>query len=282
MNSLVSIIVACYNQASYLTEAIESVLSQSYNNWECIIVNDGSTDDSEQVALKLMQKDVRIQYYKIENSGVSFVRNFGIEKSKGNYILPLDADDKIHPYYLKKAIEILENTDAKLVYCEVVFFDAKTGRFNLPNYSLAELAKMNMIVCTAFFSKQDFLNAGGYNLNMRLGWEDWDLWISMLKNGGSVYKIGEELFYYRIKEGSRTANLEGGRKQKMSMQLYLNHPDFFDKFYNEPIEFFDKYRRLKKYCNELEESKNLYKGIITLKLNSYKQLVKKIMTKRRK
>src|SRR5688572_19542177 len=93
---LVSIIVPCYNQAHYLKEAIESVQAQTYQNWECIIVNDGSPDDTEERALELLKKDNRLHYYKKENGCVAAARNFGIANANRQYFLRLDADDKIN------------------------------------------------------------------------------------------------------------------------------------------------------------------------------------------
>lgn len=245
MEKKVSVIVACYNHADFLPQAVGSVIAQTYTNWECIIINDGSTDNSEVVASSLINSDHRIKYFTKPNGGLSSARNFGIEKSNGEYILPLDADDKIHPGYIEKALNEFKNEKIKIVYCEAEYFGAREGKVNLPAFSRKGLAEMNMIFCSAMYKRKDFDLAGGYNPNMIFGWEDWNLWVAILKNGGEVIKIPEVLFYYRIKVASMLKSLEGARKQTMFMQLYLNHPDFFDQFYDEPIEIFDKYRSLK-------------------------------------
>ncbi|MFV8358229.1 glycosyltransferase family 2 protein, partial [Flavobacterium sp. XS1P32] len=90
-NPQVSIIVPCFNQAQYLSEALKSVLEQTYENWECIIVNDGSPDDTKQIAQKWVEKDSRFKYIFKENGGLSSARNEGINYAKGTFILPLDA-----------------------------------------------------------------------------------------------------------------------------------------------------------------------------------------------
>ena len=102
MNSspLVSIIIPCYNQAKFLQETLQSVNHQTYSNWECIIINDGSPDNTEEIALEWCYKDVRFKYFKKENGGLSSARNFGILHARGDLILPLDADDKISKNYL--------------------------------------------------------------------------------------------------------------------------------------------------------------------------------------
>jgi glycosyltransferase involved in cell wall biosynthesis len=86
---LVSVIVPCFNQAQYLGEALQSVLAQTYTNWECIIVDDGSPDNTERVASKFVKLDNRIKYHKKQNGGLADARNYGINKAKGEFILPL-------------------------------------------------------------------------------------------------------------------------------------------------------------------------------------------------
>lgn len=130
MTPLVSIILPCYNRASYLEKCVISVLAQTYTNLECILVDDGSTDNTREVAEQLMALDARVQYFYKENGGVSTARNLGIEKAKGEWIQCLDPDDWIHEdktrfqlSYLKE----LENQDNQsiVLYCdyERVFLD---------------------------------------------------------------------------------------------------------------------------------------------------------------
>src|SRR5687768_10004937 len=90
---LVSIIVPCFNQAEFLNETLQSVLSQTISDWECIIINDGSKDNSEEIALPWVDKDKRFKYLKQENRGVCAARNKGISEANGKYILPLDGDN---------------------------------------------------------------------------------------------------------------------------------------------------------------------------------------------
>lgn len=106
----VSIIVPCYNQAQFLDEALQSVLDQTYTNWECIIVNDGSPDHTEEVAQKWAAKEARFVYLKKENGGVSSARNAGIEKAKGDFIQFLDSDDCIDNRKLELSLQELNST----------------------------------------------------------------------------------------------------------------------------------------------------------------------------
>ena len=108
----VSIIVPCYNQAQYLEDALQSVVFQTYKDWECIIVNDGSVDNTEIIAKNWLLKDNRFKYLHQENGGLSMARNSGIKLAEGDFILPLDADDKISSNYIEKAIEEFKKDDS--------------------------------------------------------------------------------------------------------------------------------------------------------------------------
>ena len=110
----VSVVVPCYNHAEYLNESVASVVAQTFQNWECIIVDDGSTDDTESVARQLSQEDTRIKYLHKTNGGLADARNKGIEAAKGEFILPLDADDKISSNYMEAALRAdLRKTSSK-------------------------------------------------------------------------------------------------------------------------------------------------------------------------
>ena len=114
--TIISVIIPCYNQAGYLPETLESLFQQTYPYWEAIIVNDGSPDDTEKIALEYVGKDQRVHYVYKENGGLSSARNKGIECARGEFILPLDADDIIKPEYIEKALKAFEqNPQIKLL-----------------------------------------------------------------------------------------------------------------------------------------------------------------------
>jgi glycosyltransferase involved in cell wall biosynthesis len=116
MNSLVSIIIPCYNGENYIAQTIQSVLNQSYRNFEIIFINDGSTDSSEQIIASYLN-DVRVKYYYQLNQGVSFSRNYGLTQAKGEYILFLDADDILENDFLKWRILFLQNSSYYTACC---------------------------------------------------------------------------------------------------------------------------------------------------------------------
>lgn len=227
-NHLISIIVPCYNQADYLDESLQSVLNQSFVDWECIIVNDGSTDLTEVISNEWGKKDSRFKYILQANGGLSSARNLGIKKAESEFILPLDADDKIGENYLELAYQAFqENKDLKVVYCEAKKFGDVNKLLQLPEFSLYNLSKKNMIFCSALFRKKDWESIGGFDVNMIHGWEDWEFWISMLKNGGLVKKIESVQFYYRVKDVSMLKAMDAQKTRETEEYLSVKHSDFF-------------------------------------------------------
>ena len=223
-----SIIVPCYKQAQFLNEALQSVLEQGFSNWECIIVNDGSPDNTGEVAKKWITLDHRFRYFYQRNQGVSAARNLGISHSKGKYILPLDADDKIDSLYIEKALAEFENNEnLKIVYCQARKFGNVDEVWKLPKFSLYTLASSNMIFSSAVYKKSDWLLVGGYDKNMVLGLEDWEFWIALLKNGGQVRQIDHFGFFYRIKENSRTKEINESNRDELYKYMSIKHADFF-------------------------------------------------------
>ena len=248
--SLISIIVTCYNQAPYIDEALNSVINQTYENWECIIVNDGSTDHTDEVISKWLEKDSRFKYISTKNQGVSHARNTGIQNASGNYILPLDGDDKFGFKYIELALSEFKNQpDLKVVYCKSEKFGVEEGIWELPDYSLENLKFVNMIFCSAIFKKEDWEVIGGYDINMTHGLEDWEFWIALLKHGGQVKQLDYIGFFYRIKEKSRQLDLSLDKDKNELMCAYISkkHADLY-------IDHFGSFQKLHKDYSSLKNS----------------------------
>lgn len=229
MKELVSIIIPCYNQAQYIDEALQSVLDQTYVNWECILVNDGSPDDTEKVANRWVKKENRFKYIYQKNTGVSGARNLGIKKAKGEFILPLDADDYLSANYIEECVKIIENTNIKLVYGRAQFFGEQEGELSLGKVTIQNLLKYNRIHCAGLYRKIDWELNNGYDENMKHGFEDWEFWINLLKKGGEAVLSEQSVLYYRIKPLSRSTEINSNLKKNDQMFDYIfqKHIDLY-------------------------------------------------------
>jgi glycosyltransferase involved in cell wall biosynthesis len=210
MTAIVSIIVPCYNYGGFVLEALNSIAAQTFTGWECIVVNDGSTDNSREVIEGFIAGDPRFKLINIGNSGVSVARNTGVAQAKGMYIFPLDADNRIHPECIGRCVAAFnKRPDTRLVYTEAELFGAAAGLWDLPDFEYRDLLKFNMVDNTSLFLKKDFDRVGGYRTNMVDGLEDWDFFIALLYGctKEQVVKIRERLFFYRVREKSRGSSL---------------------------------------------------------------------------
>lgn len=235
---LVSVVIPCYNQEKYLKETVESVLKSRYTSFEILIVNDGSTDHSLALAQNLADQHSSIRVLSFENGGVAKARNLGIQAARGPYILPLDGDDLIHENYIEEAVKILEQKpSSKVVYCQAVKFNEQGQKpWKLKPYSRYQLARDNMIFVAALFRKSDWEKVGGFSEDMKMGREDWEFWIKMLKAGGEVYQLPFVGFYYRLTPTSKRKKT-GTSQKKRERIAYLNakHNDFFQEQLNGPL-----------------------------------------------
>ena len=237
-SGLISVIVPCYNQGIYLKETIHSALASSYRPVEILIINDGSTDNSLELAQELESQHPEVRVLSQTNGGVTKARNTGIAAAQGEYLLPLDGDDLISPAYIEQGLAILATRpEVKVVYCQAEkFSDSGRKPWKLKPFSLQQLAKDNMIFVSALFRKADAVAVGGFSEDMKLGREDWEFWIKVLKNGGEVVQLPEVGFFYRLTPTSKRKKT-GGTAFKKARIAYLNakHADFFERELNGPL-----------------------------------------------
>jgi glycosyltransferase involved in cell wall biosynthesis len=249
----VSIITPCYNREKYIRETLECLQKMNYQNWECIVVDDESTDRTAEIVKEIAREDKRILYYFQNKSALPVTKNRAISYSTGKYILPVDSDDLISPEYVREAVEILEsNPNAKIVYCDGVFFGDKKGKWNLHPYSFDQLLIGNCIHNSAMFRRSDFDKTNGYNPELFAS-EEWDLWLNLLKNGGDVIKIEKDYFFYR-KHAESTIDNYSDRKAEMRKLVYENNKELYTHLLENPLQLlaehqiykekYNKYRRL--------------------------------------
>lgn len=243
----ISVIIPCYNQSQYIDDAVESVLNQSFKDYEIIIIDDDSTDELTKVKLEKYNIPIKKLFHSV-NKGVSAARNTGIMASSGEYILPLDADDKIGSKYLEEACRVLDtNKGIGIVYCQTEFFGDKTGKWIQKDFSIEKMLTMNMIINCAMFRKIDFLKTKGFNENMKYGWEDWDFWLSMLENKIGVFKLPDVHFFYRIKsKDSRNQDfqLDPEKRNYLLKTIFLNHIDLYLEIFGNPIDTYSNLNRI--------------------------------------
>ena len=223
----VTIVIPCYNHGAYLAETLNSVQKQTFQDYETVVVNDGSTDHETMRFLQHLELP-KTRVIHTANLGVSSARNRAIREAQGDYILPLDSDDLIGPSYLEKAVPVLDaDSDVGVVYCERVLFGEKEGIIALPRYDRRALLVNNLIYPAALFRKSDWGKVGGYNEKMVYGWEDWDFWISLSALNKRVVKLPEKLFYYRVRSCSRDHSLRFMKKLIMFMLMLFRHKKLY-------------------------------------------------------
>ena len=262
----ISVIVPCYNQAQYLDECLESLINQSFQEWECIIVNDGSPDNTIEIGNAWVNRDSRFKLVTIQNGGVSNARNIGIKNANSELILPLDADDKLAPLYLEKAYKELSINNYTIVYCKAQYFGEKEGEMPVSFKSLKSLLLKNEIFVSALFRKKDFDNTDGFDVNMIHGYEDWEFWINLLStNKGEVFQMDYVGFYYRIKQNSRNQNLASNESSNLKMLDYLfeKHRLTYYFYFKHPIYIFKEIERFNniKTAYNMYTFKDLYKAL---------------------
>lgn len=215
----VSIIVPCYNQAQYLSDALESILNQTYENWECLIVNDGSLDNTYQIAQEWLEKDKRFKYIFKENGGLSSARNAGLEIAEGDYVQFLDADDLIATEKFEISLSQLEKLESKkqaVVVSHFNFFtnniDDATDRYCYLNLEFLNYKsilydwdyKFSVPIHCGFFSKELFEDFR-FSTDLKAK-EDWLMWLNIFKKDIKVYFINQPLAFYRSHFSSMTKN----------------------------------------------------------------------------
>ena len=209
----ISIIIPNYNTAHYLPDAIDSVLASDYPNYEIIVVDDGSKDNSKEVILGYAEEK-HISYVFQANKGLAGARNTGIEKATGDLLVFLDSDDTIKPDKLsKQAAYLNSHPDCDIVFSKSLYFIendlSNTRPAELPIWEglvFEKLLNGNIFLVNAIMArKKAVVEAGAFDSHFR-ELEDWDLWLRMTLNGSKVGYIPEVLSMVRLRKGSMTNN----------------------------------------------------------------------------
>lgn len=234
INSKVSIVIACYNDAHYIEKCVYSALNQTYTNTEVIVVDDGSNAETKAVLKKLKPKITKLITQ--ENQGQSIARNNGIRIATGDYILNLDSDDFFEPTFCEKAVKKLQEDDAiKIVTCQANRFNVRgtIDVFVPMGGGLNNFLFSNSALGSSMFKRKDWALCGGYEEKLPiLGFEDWEFYIQILKSGGYAYVINEVLFNYQSRVGSATYRIRHDRLKKYKLIIMKHRKLYIDNFDN--------------------------------------------------
>ena len=226
---VISVIVPCYNYGKYLEQAIESILAQTFLDYEIVVVDDGSTDQLTKDVLRTI-KYFGVRVIRTGNRGLAAARNLAIKQANGEFIVPLDADDKIQPEFLEKCYRtFLENPQTGFVYTGMRYFGDRTDAHAYP-YNYYKLLFWCFLNPTGCYRKKDWSRVGGYNEKDRdlYGYEDWEFWIRFGEMGIFGTLISEPLFLYR-KHGPTM--LTEAEKSYVNARLAIRrlHPELYNR-----------------------------------------------------
>jgi glycosyltransferase involved in cell wall biosynthesis len=205
----VSIVIPCYNDGATLREALASVEEvRNANVLEVIIVDDGS---SEAETTRILNEVAEAGYRVLpqSNRGVGAARNAGIRLAKGEFILPLDSDNRLRDVYLNEGVSLLKkHPSIGVIYTDAEYFGDRSGRWHVPNFNLSSLLRMNFIDACALYRKKLWEELGGYDEQaVCIGLEDWDFWLRVAWHGGSFVHLPKIGFDYRVRSDSVIARV---------------------------------------------------------------------------
>ncbi|MFZ4400857.1 MAG: glycosyltransferase [Bacteroidales bacterium] len=252
----VSVIIPCFNLGQYIDEAVDSVLSQTFQDFEIIIVNDGSTDEFTNDLLIKYNK-LKTKVYITTNQGVTKARNYAIERATGDYICCLDADDIYHVEFLEQTVRVFEE-DIKLEYGIVTtnfeIFENSLTKIDVIDYNQYALATENAPHGASLFRKKCWKEVGGYVTNMS-GYQDWNFWLAIIAKGYKWFTVKEYLFYYRDRDNSMVKTSDK-KRIALTYQIIENNKEYYLKNSIDIIkEYINKKDSLIRYIAEMEVAK---------------------------
>lgn len=212
MPPLVSIVIPTFNYGQFLGEAIESALNQTYSPVEIIVMDDGSTDNTPEVAASF---GTRIRYIRGPNRGVYATRQAALEHVRGEYFLNLDADNRLHPECVAKTVNILQDSKdpgCAFIYTQHRHFGDTEGITRFPAYDLTQLKRRNFIDMGALI-RTDIVRRFGFDPAFNTGYGDYDFFLTLAENGFSGILLDEALLDYRVHGASITHSVNKTHRQ---------------------------------------------------------------------
>ena len=214
----ISVVVTCYNQEKYIQECLNSLVNQTFNDFEVVVVDDGSSYNSLKIIQYFLCKINTLKRREPQTQGPKWARKTGIKHSCGEYIYTLDGDD----YLDEKTLQCVYDA-ALLGKGDVITTNAKCfGRQNFPLYfnsiNKINMSGINCLLNAALFKKSDFIKAGGYDERFKEGFEDYDLWLNFLFNLNlKFYRVSGHLYFYRLKNVEESRNFYAVERHKKKL-----------------------------------------------------------------
>lgn len=291
----ISVIIPCYNQSSFIEETCQSIINQKYTNWEVLLINDGSTDNTEKICRKISSKDSRFIYYYKNNGGLSSARNYGLDKASGDYIQFLDSDDILETEKLSESLKtdfdiiisnfkMLEKNKKVQPFC-----DLQNQKFSFESILLNWDNYFSIPIHCGLFSKKIIGNTR-FNENLKAK-EDWFFWLTLFHKSPKVTFINKFLALYRLHDTNMCKDVTHmSSNTKKAYELIYKWLDekhkllFFNKLAKNLIEEKEKSEYLFREKNKIEIAKKqleytLKKNIIYKVLFKIEYFVRKIISK---
>jgi len=261
----ISVVIPCYNDKEYIQETVQSVLNQTFQDFEVIIVDDGSNEATKRVLAKI--KNEKLHVITQVNQGLSSARNNGIQAANGEYILTLDADDTFASTFLERAVTILnqqKNVGAVSSYCNIFAKNHQIIHHHSPiGGGVNNFLFDNNSVAFALFRKKCWQEIGGYDEQMKNGFEDWEFWIAMTKRDWNIFIIPEFLFNYRQKGQSMSKDSKMNFRESNLNYIYKKHQDLYSACFIQTVDYLTNLAQRNKK-NELK-----YKNSVDFKIGRF-------------
>ena len=224
----VSVVIPCYNLGAYLDEAVDSVLAQTTEDFDILVIDDGSTDEATRRLLDAYDRP-KTRVLRTENRGLSATKNTGIAKTTGRYLCMLDADDRLDPRYMEASLAALE-ADPSLAFAShwLRYFGDQGGDWTPASCDFPALLDMNTVNGSALVRREAIEAVGGFDEAMTSGCEDWDLWITLVERGWRGTILPEVLFHYRRRADSMSREMiAAGRHPDLYRYIAAKHASAF-------------------------------------------------------
>jgi len=224
-----TVIITCYNLGRYLDEAVNSVLAQTMQDFEIIIIDDGSTDEYTRSLIANYQKP-KTKIISTKNRGLPAARNLALAQARGRYLCCLDADDLYEPSFLGKACAVLDaDPGVGFVSCWYRTFGEEKLEVKFELWELEDFLIQNRACTASLFRKNAWKKVGGYDERL-VGYIDWEFWINILKHGYTCHTIKEFLFRYRVRPDSMVTKSNQPETRNVIMEIIIEkHKDIFQK-----------------------------------------------------